>query len=286
MSVNFVVFTKDSDTKVADFTRDFIGRVDKNKFRAMLMPAQAKALRLNKLGAGQAEIKDAEFAVAIGGDGTMLRAARMLSPFGLPILGVNLGRRGFLTEVKISHLLTALPRMSDGDFYTDERMMLEFCAKRGTKLIDAGTALNDIVIGKNGIARIIRVKAFINEKAMTVYSGDGLIVSTPTGSTGHNLSAGGPIIDSSINAFVLSAICPLSLSNRPVVIGGNEVLSLHVEEVPAGMDVLLTSDGQSVIQLKQGDDITINRSSVVTKFARLKEYDFFSALKERLGWEG
>jgi len=279
------LFIKDGDPNVTSLTKKLIGQITSQGHKVVLTREQAELMRLKKYAAsGMKEFNDVEFIVSVGGDGTMLRSARMFSQFGLPILGINLGRRGFLTEIQISHLPKALPKILKGDYHVDERMMLEVIIKRFGKTIFTTGALNDIVIGKNGLARIIRLKAYINEKPITTYAGDGLIISTPTGSTGHNLSAGGPIIDASLSAFVLTSICPLTMANRPVILAGNEALIVTVLEVPKGMDGVLTADGQQVISIKPDDEIFIKKSPYTTRFIRMKDYNFFNVLKEKLGW--
>lgn len=281
----FGIFIKDDDPNVSVLTKKLIGQITSQGHKVVLTKEQADYLRLKKFASpGMRGFNDVEFIISVGGDGTMLRSARLFSPLGLPILGINLGRRGFLTEIQIDHLPKALPRILKGDHHLDERMMLDVTLKRDGKTIFTTHALNDIVIGKNGLARIIRLKAFINEKPITTYAGDGLIISTPTGSTGHNLAAGGPIIDANLSAFVLTSICPLALANRPVMLAGTEELLVTVQEVPKGMEGVLTADGQLVVPLKPGDGIYIKKSVHATRFIRMKDYNFFSVLKEKLGW--
>lgn len=281
----FAIFIKDYDEKVLAITRKLIASVDKNKYRILLTRSQASSLKMKKLAARSAsDFKDATFVVSVGGDGTMLRCARTFSKMELPIIGINLGRRGFLTEIQVREFKKLLPKLFKNRFNIDSRMMLDIEVKRNGKTLAKTSALNDIVIGKNGIARIIRLNAFVSGRMMTSYAGDGLIISTPTGSTGHNLAANGPIIDPSLSIFVLTAICPLSISNRTVVVDGEEVLKIAVQDTPRGIEAILTADGQSTIPLIKDDEITIKKAPHNTLFIRTGKYNFFSVLKEKLGW--
>ena len=280
----FAIFIKDYDDKVITQTKKLIASIDRKKYRVLLTKPLAAKLKMSALGTMESDFEKAAFIVSIGGDGTMLRCARMFSHLDLPILGINLGRRGFLTEIKISEFKKALAMLFKGKYGVDSRMMLDIEVKRGNRIIASSSALNDMVIGKNGIARIIRLNAFVGGKMMTSYAGDGLIISTPTGSTGHNLAANGPIIDPVLSVFVLTAICPLSITNRPVVVDGDEVLKITVEDTPRGIEAMLTVDGQSTIPLKKGDEITVKKAPYNTRFIRTGKYNFFSVLKAKLGW--
>lgn len=281
----FAIFIKDYDEKVVSVTRKLIASLDKDKYRVLLTKSQASSLKMKSLAAKSInDFKESAFVVSVGGDGTMLRCARTFSKLGLPIIGINLGRRGFLTEIKTQEFKKILPKLFGKKFHVDSRMMLDIEVSRDKRSAARTTALNDIVIGKNGISRIIRLNAFVSGKMMTSYAGDGLIISTPTGSTGHNLAANGPIIDPALSVFVLTAICPLSITNRPVIVDGSETLKITVEDTPRGIEAVLTADGQSTIPLKKGDEITIKKAGYDTRFIRLGKYNFFSVLKNKLGW--
>ena len=216
----------------------------------------------------------------------MLLSSRLFSKFAVPLLGVNLGRRGFLTETEIANVPKIINKINSGDYFLDERMMMKIVIQRGKKTLNELYSLNDIVIGKNGIARIIRMEASINNRVMTNYAGDGLIISTPTGSTGHNLSANGPILDSKLSAMVMTSICSLSISNRSIVVGGDDKIKIKITEAPRGMEATVTADGQEVVPLKVGDVVTIEKADFRTTFIRIEDYNFFSVLKGKLGWEG
>ncbi|MFH1710389.1 MAG: NAD(+)/NADH kinase [bacterium] len=224
--------------------------------------------------------------VAVGGDGTILRAARAASPAGIPILGVNLGKIGFLSEIKLNDVNSAAAKVLSGNYKMDERMMLRAEIFRGRKRIARTTALNDIVISKSGIARLIKYSVFIDGELMRQHNADGIIIATPTGSTAYNVSVGGPIVYPIYPMFIISAICPHSMSDRPLVIPARRDLRLveiKVKILQAG-EVLLTADGQEVIQLKEEDEIVFREAPFKTKFIRLKRYNFFKVLREKLNW--
>ncbi len=280
----FIIFVKDNDEKVEKAAKSIINGIDKKKYKVSLTKRHAKALKLPSLAGNEHSFKNASFVVAVGGDGTMLRCARTFASYEIPIIGINLGRRGFLTEIKISQFNKILNDLFKGKYKIDERMMLDVEIIRNNKTIAKLSALNDAVIGKNGIARIIRMSAYVSGKIMTSYAGDGLIIATPTGSTGHNLAANGPILDPSVSAFILTPICPLSITNKPVVISSKEKIEITIDDTPKGIEAILTVDGQSTIKLEKNDKIIIKSYEHRTKFIRMAKYNFFSVLKEKLNW--
>lgn len=211
-----------------------------------------------------------KFVITIGGDGTILRAARILAKQGIPILGIHMGGVGFLTEVELREINDALDRIKKGKYQIDERSMIE--AVVGGKKI---TALNDIVISKSGIARVTKIEL----EGIAEFTADGLIFSTPTGSTAYNLSAGGPILAPDSKSIIISAICPHHISTRPIVVEKPVTAILN-----RGSKVILTADGQEMIPIRVGYKIRIQRSELKTRFIRLKKYDFFARIKETFGF--
>lgn len=228
--------------------------------------------------------------VAVGGDGTILRGARAASPKGIPILGVNLGKIGFLSEIKLNEIRSAMAKIISGDYKYDERMMIKADIIRKGRSIASSTALNDIVISKSGIARLIKFSVLVDGEVVREHNADGIILSTPTGSTAYNVSVGGPIVYPIYPMFIISAICPHSMSDRPLVVPARrdrELVEIKVliKETPGeGGGVLLTADGQQVFPLKAGDEIAFSEAPFKTKFIRLKRYNFFRVLKEKLKW--
>lgn len=214
--------------------------------------------------------KNPKFVISLGGDGTTLRAARMMAKSGTPILSVHMGGVGFLAEIELRELSEALDLIKKNKFKIDERAMIE--AFVGGRTI---TALNDLVISKSGIARVIKLEV----TGIADYVADGLIFSTASGSTAYNLSAGGPLLTPDAQSMVISSICPHSVNTRPIVIDKpvNVVLV-------RGREVYLTADGQQVIPLHEGQKIRVQRSKLSTGFIRFKEYPFFERVRETFGF--
>lgn len=224
----------------------------------------------------------ADAALVFGGDGAILGAARHLSPLGVPLLGVNLGRLGFLTEVDQREIPTLARRLALGRFSVTESLMLSCRLKRGKRTSSLGSALNDVVIGGGGLARMASLEASIDGRFVSAYPGDGLIVATPSGSTAHSLSAGGPVLAPGVEALVLTPISAHTLSLRPLVVGALRRISIRVSGDRQVLD--LTLDGQKGVRLKAGDVVEITRAEKPCRFLRLSRGAYFDTLREKLRW--
>lgn len=220
--------------------------------------------------------------IVLGGDGTLLAVARIFASFGTPILSVNVGFLGFLTEVRLADLYATLESWCDGCHSLDERAMLHAELWRGTKKVSSYTALNEIVVSKGEIARMGEFAVELDGRPVARFRADGVIVSTPTGSTAYTLAANGPILTPDVDAMVVTPICPHLLTLRPIVVRGDAVLTVRVEGVPEL--ALLTVDGQQAVELKRGDEVRCNRSNSTVKLVRLGETGFFEALRSKLSW--
>jgi len=222
--------------------------------------------------------------ISLGGDGTLLRAARLAAVADIPVLGINLGGLGFLTQIGVDDLEKCLEKLYQGKYFLNERMMLDCLVRRENKDIKKFIALNDIVIGKGAFARIICLATYINNDYVVTYSADGLVISTSTGSTAYSLSAGGPIVNPSINSMILTPICPHTLSARPLIIGENDqvriTLELNEEEV------MVTIDGQEGFVLQAKDEVIAKKSNHKTKLITFREKSFYAILREKLRWSG
>jgi len=222
--------------------------------------------------------------VALGGDGTMIATARLVSGRGIPVLGVNLGTLGYLTEFTVDDCIPALEAVVQGDYEIDSRMMLSWCVVRDGDLVGAGTALNDIVVNKSALARIIDIDCSVGSHYVTTYRADGLILSTPTGSTAYNLSAGGPIIVPGVEAFAIAPICPHTLTNRPLVLPHKSEIRLRIHT--REQEVMLTADGQTGLPLMSDDVIEIRKSQKSFNTIAAKDRDYFEILRSKLKWSG
>ena len=215
--------------------------------------------------------------LTLGGDGTLLRGARAAGPHGVPVLGCNLGKLGFLTAGPVDRLEEMLRLLTTGDCVEEKRLALEVEA-----VGRSWYAVNDAVVHKSGPARLLRVRVWVDDDAVGQYSADGIIVSTATGSTAYSLSAGGPILVPSLDAIVAAPICPHTLAIRPLVVGPESTIAI---EVLSGMKgTLVTIDGEAGGELGKGDRVTIRRSRHPLRLLRLPDDNFFSVLRRKLRW--
>jgi NAD+ kinase len=222
--------------------------------------------------------------IALGGDGTMLHAAHILKHTDVPILGVNIGALGFLTSITAGELESALERLAEGAFTLSIRTAISCDVSRGRARLGSFTALNDVVLGWGRSSRIITIDADLDADRIASYRCDGIVISTPTGSTGHSLSAGGPIIHPEAAVLLLNVICPHTLSARPLVLPDRARLTLTVRV--AARPLLLSVDGQEELAVRQGDRLDIRRDPHGVRFIHLPDYSYFGVLRQKLQWRG
>ena len=222
-----------------------------------------------------------DLVIVLGGDGTLLSMARAVGDLGVPILGVNLGGLGFLTATTLEEMLPALETLLAGGMEIEERMMLSARVRRGGQHLGEYLALNDVVITKSAMSRIIDLSVSVGGRHAIRYRADGLIISTPTGSTAYNLSAGGPILFPTMDAVVLTPIAPHTLSNRPIAVPGAQRIevALLVQQ-----DVMLTMDGQVGVPVREGDVVEVQKAAARIRLVRFPQKDFFSVLRTKLKW--
>jgi NAD+ kinase len=240
-----------------------------------------------RLGETVAELRDEtglweeiDLALVLGGDGSMLNAARRIYPRQIPLLGVNLGQLGFLTRVESHRLNEALVELAAGSYTIERRAMLEAQVVRDKAIVETVVALNDLVVSKSSFARMVRLETWIDEEYFTTYPADGLIVATATGSTAYSLSAGGPILDPRLRAILITPICAHSLYARPLVL--SKAARIKVIMDAGHNDLILTADGQSGVELAAGDEVHFHRAPFVTRLLRFKNEGLFETLKSRL----
>ena len=226
--------------------------------------------------------KDADLIVVLGGDGTLLSVSRHGKGSEVPILGVNLGSLGFLTETSIEEFATTLANVLRGDFSVSKRIMLDVRVKRGSEAIFDITILNDAVITKDALARIIDIETYVNDEYLTTYKADGLIVSTPTGATGYSMAAGGPLIYPSLTNIIVTPICPHTLTNRPIILP--EFVVVRAVLKSKDEKVILTLDGQVGFPLEYGDEVTVKRSNHVAHIVKSSSRGYFEILRTKLKW--
>src|SRR5215813_8770216 len=220
--------------------------------------------------------------LVLGGDGTMIATARMLGDCEVPVIGVNYGGLGYLAEFRIEELFTALESILAGDYKLEKRVMLAVELRRGDELVTRNRVLNDVVMNKSALARIIQIETYLNEQFVNSFRADGLIVSTPTGSTAYNLSAGGPIIFPTMNAVVITPICPFTLSNRPIVVPDDSVIEVRL--MTEEEDVALTLDGQVGFPIQAHERVIIRKSNTTFNLVQPKNRNYFDLLRDKLRW--
>jgi NAD+ kinase len=220
--------------------------------------------------------------VVLGGDGTMLSVCRLVGDKGVPILGVNIGGLGFLTEVHKDELYEFFESVLAGECPIEERIMLTTCVHRHDECIAEYIVMNDVVVNKGALARIIDLETYINHVYVTTFKADGLIVSTPTGSTAYALSAGGPILYPTLSSIVLAPICPHTLTNRPIVLPDEVVIEIILRSQTE--DVFLTLDGQVGFSLRMNDIVEVRKSPFKTKLLTPCKKDYFQILRTKLKW--
>jgi len=220
--------------------------------------------------------------LVLGGDGTMIATARMIEDLEVPVLGINYGGLGYLTEFRIEELYSALESILEGNYRLDKRVMLRTLHQRGDEVVNSNRVLNDVVINKSALARIIEIDAYLNDQFVNSFRADGLIVSTPTGSTAYNLSAGGPVMFPSMNAILITPICPFTLSNRPIVVPDDAVIELRLKTDQE--EVALTLDGQVGFPLKIGDRVVIQKSETTFNLIQPSNRNYFDVLRDKLRW--
>jgi NAD+ kinase len=216
-----------------------------------------------------------------GGDGTFLYAARLVGGSGVPLLGINLGSLGFLAEVTLEEMQAAFERLLTGHYRLEERVLLDVRVLRQENQLAQYLALNDAVINRGALARIIEMEVWVNSELVTITRADGLIISTPTGSTAYSIAAGGPIVYPTLGAFIIIPICPHTLSNRPVVVPDGAEVAVCLRH---GGDVMLTVDGQVGMPLMEGDRMRFEKAGSTLRTIQATDATFFGLLREKLKW--
>jgi NAD+ kinase len=223
-----------------------------------------------------------DLAIVVGGDGTLLNAARSLAECGVAVLGVNLGRLGFLVDVSPEEMPDQLDRILAGDFTEEQRTLLHMTVTRDGKVLGESAALNDVVVHKKDIARMIELDTYIDRHFLNTNRSDGLIISTPTGSTAYALSGGGPILHPRLNAITLVPICPHTLSNRPIVLHDESTIEIIIHK--GTLEATVSCDGQVNQSLEADDLITVRKHDHALRLLHPPGHDYFAVLREKLRW--
>lgn len=277
------IFAKPHRVDVAEALREAIGWLRERNCEVLVERSVVEIFQLDDVDAavGDQIPTAADILIVFGGDGTILSVARQIGRNRCPILGVNLGSLGFLTEVALSELFPALENVLAGRYRVQSRGMLQAELGRGGKPVETHHALNDVVINKAALARVICVEAYSDDRFLSAFVADGIIVATPTGSTAYSLSAGGPIVDPELNSILLTPICPHTLTNRPLVLPPERRLRFVLQ---AGDDVMVTIDGQVGRDLKRGDEVVCTQSPYRVEMIQPQDISYFDVLRAKLKW--
>ena len=271
---------KDEDFK---YTRILIDSIKNNGASAFYSDEVAVQTGSEALNLSENELAGlSDIMICLGGDGTFLKVARSIVGINKPLLGVNLGRLGFLADVDKNDIDSAVKQLVAGDYRIDERMMLETTIIRENKAIAKGIVLNDVVVSRGAISRIIHLKTYINDSFMDLYPGDGLIISTPTGSTAYSLSAGGPLVEPDVDLIIATPICPHLLYSRSFITTGDRVVKVVVDE-NYQYEAMVTVDGQVGYEVIGGDVIVTKKSQQRFPMIRLNnKRNFFDVLRGKI----
>jgi NAD+ kinase len=234
---------------------------------------------------GPPEAEGASLVVSLGGDGTVLYAARVAAPLGIPVLPVNLGRLGFIAEIGLGEWPEAIDSWARGELPVSERLMLRVEAWRGGERVASFLAMNDATVSAQGIAKLLGFGIRLSESTLVRYRADGVIVATPTGSTAYNLAAGGPVLHPEMEAMIVNPVCPFTLSNRPLVVPATEAVEITMEE-GRRTGAMLTVDGQETFTLRSGDRIRVSGAQRKARIYVSAGFDFYGLLRSKLAWSG
>ncbi|TYB81827.1 MAG: NAD(+) kinase [Kosmotoga sp.] len=282
MMKNIAIVVKPHAEEVADITIQICDYLKSEGKNVLLEERTASVLGYSDF-TSHTEIKNsADLLIVLGGDGTLISSNRIISGANIPILGVNLGRLGFLTETKAEEALDTVKKVLSGNYKFDNRMKLISDIFYDEEKVFSTEVLNDIVINKGALARIIDIEVYIDNQYVNTYRADGLIISTPTGSTAYTLAAGGPIVYPTLNSIILTPICPHSLTHRPIVIHDDSEIKIRI--MNDDEKVFITYDGQIGRKMSLKEEIFIYKSPQPVKLIVSQKRNYFALLKEKLGW--
>lgn len=275
------VFTNKDKDKGFEYTKILLDSIKRNGAEAVFDESVFESEAESGRNDVYTDMYEADVMVCLGGDGTFLKAARKLFGKETPILGINLGNLGFLSEVDKKDIDSAIKRVVEGDFRIEKRMLLETAIIRENNIIARDIVLNDVVISRGAISRILHLKTYINNAFVDLYPGDGLIVSTPTGSTAYSLSAGGPLVEPDVELIIATPICPHLLYSRSFITTGDRVVKVDIAE-ECDHIAMVTVDGQNGYEVRGGDSIETKKSSNYLRMVRIDSRNFFDVLRGKI----
>jgi len=276
------LFSKQQDPRIVDTLKELQSFLSKHNFTVLVTHTVAGFLDVQGYD-DDFIANNIDLAIVVGGDGTLLKSGRLLAPKNIPIIGINLGRLGFLVDISSENLSAQLETMLEGNFTVESRTLLQGQVFRGEELLGEGNALNDVAIHVRNDVRMIEFNTHIDGHFVNTQRADGMIISTPTGSTAYSLSAGGPILHPGLAAVTLVPICPHTLTNRPIVVGSESVIEILLCE-SREVDLRISFDGQSNVDMLAGDRIVIHQHPNKLRLIHPESYDYYHILRSKLGW--
>lgn len=277
------IFTKQLDPKINATLKCLVDYLNNLKINTMLDKHGATIVGMQGYTIEEI-VQNSDLAIVIGGDGTFLQAGRDLVDHDIPVLGINLGRLGFLVDISPNEMTTILDQVLIGNYYREERILLQADVYRQKELLGTNTAFNDVVIHVRNEVRMIELTTYINNHFVNTQRADGMIIATPTGSTAYSLSSGGPLLHPSLNALVLVPICPHALSYRPIVIPSSDHINIILCDDPRNGDARVSFDGQPHIDIEPGDTIRIYQKEQTLCLIHPQDYDYYHILRTKLHW--
>lgn len=280
-----IITNEDKDTDLT-YTDMLVRCILRNGGQVKLKSLLAQKIGMHDEGLKEKEVfEQSDILICLGGDGTFLKVARVAYKRKLPILGINLGNMGFLTEVEKGDIENAVDCLLKGNYNVENRMMLDSRVFRANRLIASDVALNDVVVSRGALSRILRLKTYINNTFVDLFPADGLIVSSPTGSTAYSLSAGGPIVEPDLDLLIVTPICPHILYSRSFITTGDRSVRVIVAE-DANHVAMVTVDGQEGYEIRGGDMVEVKRSIHTVKLIRIHSRNFFNVLRKKIYYRG
>lgn len=278
MTQTFALFPKISQPDAKKLAQQVLAFFDEKKIPTVVEDDKAQALNAPSL--SSVNPKEIKCLITMGGDGSILRVAHQYSDLDAPILGINLGHLGFMADVQISEIIPCLEDLIQGEYTVQNRIMLDGCSPDGKTFF----AINDCVLHRARNPSLVEVAIYVDDSYLNTFEADGIILATPNGSTAYSLAAGGPILSPDIEAFVLTPICPHTISNRPIVLTPNR--EIQIEYVSHSKPIEVVTDGLSCFELKTGETLKLRKSPKMFKLVNLTRIDFYSTLRTKLSWAG
>jgi NAD+ kinase len=278
--LNIAVFPNVDKRDAAAVLRRIVSFFEKKDVTLMLPVDEAEFFHYEQYATVDIVKQPIDMALSIGGDGTLLGVCRRFGSHVVPVCGINIGTLGFMADIEVGELENRLEKILTGEYYIECRLLLAGYVCKGGTLHFLGNAINDVVVTKGGVARMLHLGLSINQTHLMDYKADGMIVASPTGSTAYSLSAGGPIMNPTIKALLVTPICAHTFNMRPLVVSENDIIHIFIAAVH--QDIIVTFDGQESFHLQPGDEIIVKKAKQAAKIVKFEDKDYYQILKDKL----